>query len=169
MERKLEPKDIVGYFSHRPMFMNNNRQYQYLEIFNIPYIVNLFENNREFIELTKLKIVLRPLSDLYKTITHNGEDFAPIVELAKIHGRNPKVKWWLNAVNDAECLNFIFGYNAEANSFYCGLNDVDASHCLVWNQYQLFDKLNEWKIDYRGLIERGFAIDVNKLDINPYK
>jgi len=37
------------------------------------------------------------------------------------------------------------------------------------NQYQLFDYLHELKIDYRGLIDAGLAIDVNTLEVNPYK
>ena len=37
------------------------------------------------------------------------------------------------------------------------------------NQYQLFDYLHELKIDYRRLIDAGLAIDVNTLEVNPYK
>ena len=170
MEQKLEFKDIAGYLSYDLNWIGikagTELTTKEISIYN--YSLRSVEDiiNKR---CSENKPILRPLSDLYKTITHNGEDFVPIVELAKIHRRNPKVKWWLNAVGDAECLNFIFGYNAEANSFYCGLNDVDASHCLVCNQYQLFHKLNEWKIDYRGLIDAGLAIDCNTLDINPYK
>jgi hypothetical protein len=39
----------------------------------------------------------------------------------------------------------------------------------VKNQYKLFDFLYELKIDYRGLIESGLAIDCNTLENNPYK
>jgi hypothetical protein len=33
----------------------------------------------------------------------------------------------------------------------------------------LLDFLHELKIDYRGLINAGSVIDVNTLEINPYK
>jgi hypothetical protein len=39
----------------------------------------------------------------------------------------------------------------------------------VVNQTILFDCMNELKIDYRGLIESGLAIDANTLKANPYK
>lgn len=33
----------------------------------------------------------------------------------------------------------------------------------------IYDKLNEWMFDYRGLISAGLAIDVNTLPENPYE
>jgi hypothetical protein len=44
-------------------------------------------------------------------------------------------------------------------------NDRD----IFYNQYQLFDFLHELKIDYRGLIDAGLAVDCNTLEVNPYK
>jgi hypothetical protein len=40
---------------------------------------------------------------------------------------------------------------------------------LKVGQLQLFDFLNELKIDYRGLIDDGVAVSVYDLEINPYK
>jgi len=36
------------------------------------------------------------------------------------------------------------------------------------NQHKMFAKLDELKLDYKGLIEKGFAIDSNRLDEKVY-
>jgi hypothetical protein len=111
-------------------------------------------------EIDIVKPILRQVSDLYKTITHNGKEIIPIVELAK------KTKyddgWYFNRSCKAISRNgYIFEYD-----IYRGFKiDKKPSEC----QYQLFDYLHELKIDYRGLIDSGLAIDANTLKTNPYK
>jgi len=54
--------------------------------------------------------------------------------------------------------------------------DFSEDHFLINVQYFIggwecsfvSDLLNKWHIDYRGLIERELAIDVNTLETNPY-
>ncbi|MCL2650296.1 MAG: hypothetical protein FWD60_04615, partial [Candidatus Azobacteroides sp.] len=110
------------------------------------------------------KPILRPLSDLYRTITHNGKEIVPIVELAKISF--PNCEWEKNKnIDSAESKNGTFFYDYYKGFYYRykgGISDV-------YNQYQLFDYLHELKIDYRGLIESGLAVSVYDLEDNPYK
>ena len=114
-----------------------------------------------FEESDEMLPILRPPSDLYRTITHNGKEIVPIVELAKIN--DPALRWKLhgrysaNAMLTGMIVYFMFS-NGSFNYSY--------RSCV--NQVPLFDFLHELKIDYRGLIDAGLAIDVNKLDINPY-
>lgn len=63
-------------------------------------------------------------------------------------------------------LIYSFGYNATMSRF----DARDESHKRplgVAYQLEMFDLLNLWKIDYRGLINEGFAIEVNS-ENNPY-
>ena len=49
---------------------------------------------------------------------------------------------------------------------------ADENNVGLWTphyQYQMFDMMNEYMIDYRGLIQKGLAISVHDLDFNPYK
>ena len=184
MERKLELKDIAGYLPYK-LWVNvyekeltgdtgdyccggeieaiagkkasYDEQERYVNIYKVDY--------RWTTEYFITKPILRPLADLYHTITHNGKEIVPIVELAKI--AQPDIEWYFDH-NRAYCNG---GY---AEFVYDSIN-----HCFrQWsygmekhthNQYQLFDYLNELKIDYRGLIGGGRAIDCNTLDINTYE
>ena len=88
------------------------------------------------------KPILRPMSDLTEEITHRGEKFVP-----------------LDVFNDR-------GHFIEfdvAGLLYTVGGCVDSDWLMV------FDKLNEWMFDYRGLISAGLAIDVNTLPENPYE
>jgi hypothetical protein len=114
------------------------------------------------------KPILRPLSDLYRPIMHNGKEIVPIVECAKMV--YPNLKFVLYETENkeiyAQCgFQSRFFYN---NGIFCEINGYGHS-CNIQNQYQLFDYLHELKIDYRGLIDAGLAIDCNTLENNPYK
>lgn len=134
---------------------------------------------------SNFKPVLHPLSDLTNPIEHKGERFVPIVELAKLAnvetiGRAEFSKqteyqthFYVDYINkrvrkrfqlrrltfEKESLKLDFGY------FYPYRNGF----LYVDNQFILFTKLIEWHFDIAGLIEKGEAIDVNTLEINPYK
>jgi hypothetical protein len=58
----------------------------------------------------------------------------------------------------------------EEKEEYCNLQDkfLCSSQYLVTDAYELFDWLNAHHFDYRGLIEKGLAIEVTE-DNNPYK
>lgn len=107
---------------------------------------------------------LLPISCLTKPLEHNGETFIPIVELAKI--AFPDRCWEIdgNGVAKAEYFDdpIQFWYSHMAKGF-----------CNNWkpytpNQYQLFQKLAEWKINFT-LIPEHLYIDADTLENNPYK
>lgn len=91
------------------------------------------------------KLVLRPLSDLINEIEHNGEMFFPIDEL--------------NNICDDELDRY--------NDYFDSDNIIE----IDWFQepFIIFKKLIEWHFDITNLIFKGEAIDVNTLEINPYK
>jgi hypothetical protein len=157
MKRKLELKDIAGYLPY-----NLKCQYKYVIVES--YGVWRLECGKLFYDFS-YKPILRPLSDLYRTITHNGKEIVPIVECAKMV--KPNCKWALSKYENAECEDgWSFLYSKEDNAF---ILIYVATQKIVNNQYKLFDYLNELKIDYRGLIDQGFAIDANRFETNPYK
>ncbi len=89
---------------------------------------------------------LHPISDLTKQIEHNGEKFVPLHRLLEMSNFNLS-KMSINQINDYECVY----NNIDVISF------KDAMY-LVSIHFDLF-----------GLIDKGEAIDVNSLEINPYK
>jgi hypothetical protein len=170
--KTLELKDIAGYFPHELKVL-----YEYVGIADIETIgisggIQLGEKGdwrRYHIikEIENCKPILRPLSDLYKPIIHNGKEIIPIVECAKI--THPKYTWRLVSSEDRQFaqsdIALWFNYNKN-KFFFTGLYS-NMNACL--NQVQLFDFLNELKIDYRGLIDAGLAVSVYDLENNPYK
>ena len=107
-------------------------------------------NERDFLlPISRILPILRPLSNLTKEIEHKGENFVPIVEINK---RNE----YIHAVNGRIGIGLpIIGYR-----------DVDDMDELpTW----LTQFLVELHFDIADLISKGEAIDVNTLDINPYK
>ena len=106
------------------------------------------------------KPILRPISDLYKPLE---DGTIPIVELAKISF--PNAANWDYCKGDnysfSDLDNVRFIYNAEENAFL--ILGYDSSIMFAKNQIQLFDYLSEHHFDYRGLIEKGLAIDINTI------
>jgi hypothetical protein len=167
--RKLELKDICSYLPHGLYVLYKTKQHKCVSLcrreseyfVGIERVRNGYKSNNICV-IETIKPILRPLSDLYETIIHNGKEIIPIVELAKIH--NPNLEW---KHNQATALNqlYEFGYDYDFG-FFCYFQD---EKCYIYNQYQLFDFLHELKIDYRGLIDAGLAIYVNRLEYNPYE
>lgn len=162
MERKLELKDIAGYLPYGLVGLYKRREHLQPTLITIG--VSYYKNETTLSFDNELSPILRPLSDLYRPITHNRVEVIPIVELACIS--NPSVNWECDNCDYAYDESYVFHYNEE---YKCFIEQKDNRPIVVRNQYQLFDKLHELKVDYRGLIDDGSAIDVNSLDVNPYK
>jgi hypothetical protein len=177
-ELQLEPKDICGYLPYGLVLKAKNQK-DLMDCFGVNLhhyesIIGMFQNEYSTYSynLCDFEPILRPLSDLYKTITHNGEEIIPIVELAKI-AFPEQVNYRLESdycdiTSRVSKSNYRLYYDENGRRFkmlYTGNFTPD----FFCNQYQLFDYLHELKIDYRGLIESGLAIDANTLEINPYK
>ena len=89
----------------------------------------------------KFKMILHPLSDLIKEIEHKGEKFVPINKLKTYFGWG----YLWDCYKKGETIN------------------------LYAIPYACLSKLVEWHFDIADLISKGEAIDVNTLEINPYK
>ena len=104
-----------------------------------------------FIKEEGHRLILHPLSDLTKPIEHKGEKFVPIEKLREIIGG----RW-------------------------CRVYESAIEHMQEWDIDTLKDKIKylpfefiqlfiSWHFDIADLISKGEAIDVNTLDVNPYK
>ena len=170
--KKIELKDVVGYLPYGLYCLNCDDMIEEIDLYNVNNLIRGLDlqDETEYNELAasqQYKPVLRPLDDLYRTITHNGKKIIPIVELAKLS--LPGYEWTLEdtmfAIANIGGNNARFKYSENSKSFFVYYNSIEVSN----NQYKLFDFLHELKIDYRGLIDEGLAVDANTLEINPYK
>jgi len=117
-------------------------------------------------------ILARPL-DLTKEITHKGETFVPIVELAKIY---QKFIVWQFKENKAyydrgdKNTNTWFDFNIRMNSFIAYSIPHEFTnhprHSVVNGQDVLFDKLRKWNFAIN--LPDGSWIPVTEQN-NPYK
>jgi hypothetical protein len=175
--KKLELKDICGYF---PYGLNICIWDEGINAINEISVIGGVHNNKYLdttedigdselwdIDIDIIKPILRPISDMSKTITHEDKEIIPIVECAKI--TFPNCSWKLaDKIPAAESYDnhihwfFMYdNYDGFKFRYNSGISDVR-------NQCKLFDYLNELKIDYRGLIVAGLAIDCNTIENNPY-
>jgi hypothetical protein len=112
------------------------------------YLYKYISDSENDPQLEKFNLILRPISDLTKTIEHNGEKFIPIRMLENTHG-----------------IEYLKKYLREQDS-----PNIYGKH---FNTYELkfgaLSKLIKLHFDVYSLIEKGEAIDVNSLNENPYK
>jgi hypothetical protein len=176
--KTLELKYIAGYLPYRLRAMIGMGEIVSILGFNsdlksliIEWKISYGYGTRTELHVIKISelgsILLRPRSDLYKAIIHNGKKIIPIVEMAKMH--NNKLDWvvpenYMVAVAGKYRFN-IDGFG-DFTFYYDGVEKVEGK---VYGQIELFDFLHELKFDYRGLIDMGLAIDANTLKLNPYK
>ena len=92
------------------------------------------------------KPILHKLSDLIKEIEHNGEKFIPLHRLLESSGFDLS-KMSKNEINSYECV-----FNS------IDVNNFNDAMYLISIHFDLFD-----------LISKNEAIDVNTLEINPYR
>ena len=119
--------------------------------------------------LSEIKPILRPISDLYKPLK-NGN--IPAIEIAKLvdNGHNHTdsivksygvghIRVYTEKCDDVEAVNLRFDND--------GLNSIskfgEAIHIRTFLRIQ--DYLNEHHFDYKNLIGRGLAIDINTIKL----
>lgn len=165
--KTLELKDICGYLPYGLM------QKHYNDVCSFTIATQSCMGKDVFHEMPIRfgKPILRPMSDLTKEIRqncyNNSKPFIPIVELACM--LEAQGYWRVYGVGAAD-----FGEDGES----CIAQLVfDGDHFVytvddeydTFNSVAIYDKLNAWMFDYRGLISAGLAIDVNTLPENPYE
>lgn len=95
---------------------------------------------------------------LTKPIEHNGETFIPIVELGKI--AYPLEDFELSE-RGKKAISSRFDFEFYKDGFIA-YNYISDCRIDVPNQYQLFQKLAEWHINFNGIPE-GLYIDKQTL------
>ena len=144
MENKLELKHLAAYLPFG-LKVRSFREGQALFLEDISmsgeFIDYLFKKSEVRTYSTLIyKPILRPLSDLTKEITHNGETFVPLAKYNDVFGEND---------------DYLIEY----------LNDeggIDYEDCKTLPQY-VFNWLASLHFDLYDLIEKGLAIDINTI------
>lgn len=85
----------------------------------------------------EIKLILKPLSDLTKEITHDGKTFVPIERIKTLTDEN-HFEYIERFIYDTETIEII--------------------------PYWVIELLFEWHLDVFGLIEQGLAVDINTLN-----
>ena len=103
--------------------------------------------------LRRIKPILRPMSDLTKSIVVQGynddKEFVPIQYLYDMCSTPP------DGYNSSDFID----ESDEVWSFSDLVEAFDYNKILV-----CLDLLNQWHFDYRNLISEGLAIDINTLN-----
>lgn len=143
--------------------------------FNYQILRNENCSGRGF-EFEEIKPVLFPIDDLTEEIEFHGEKFIPLERIAQLErGRLYLDHGEILEKASSESSLFIARYGNERGFLgykSTGAFIADEKGIGIWTpyyQYQMFDMMNEYMIDYRGLIQKGLAISVHDLDFNPYK
>lgn len=150
----LEFKDVIGYFPYNMIWLDKKDKVKYSTAISDKLAWFLHEYTP----------ALRPISDLYKTIKHREKEIIPLVELARIAFPDRK---WDDEIKIMDGLFWVSDYNGYSFEFIKGdfmARTDEGEFCFVDNKYKLFDFIHELRIDYRGLINWGLAVDINKLD-----
>ncbi|MCT4143020.1 hypothetical protein HZP66_02120 [Elizabethkingia anophelis] len=135
---KLELKDIAPYYAYDLLFMSKYKTIYKLGIHNEMRGKGI--ESRTIDQCLEMKPILRPMSDLTKEITHNGETFIP-----------------LHRILEAYCFDLSKMDEEYILSFKESLIEVDMS-------YKTAQMLHEMHFDTEKLIERGLAINLNEVD-----
>src|SRR5690625_2245831 len=103
-------------------------------------------------DIEDCKLILRPLSDLDKDITHNGKTFNPVKELIKMpitKENNALMAFYsLNTIGVGKYLEDVANYG-----------DINQKYL----SYPLATKLMEWHFDIFGLHEKNLCVYYNEI------
>lgn len=110
--------------------------------------------------------ILRPLSDLTKEIEHNGEKFAPILQMFDDKNKKKVDKCGIELVYLDKEKTIPMGkvaraYDKRGRVIYAMFLEPHLNRA-EWN---VWEKLFEYHFDVFGLIEAGLAIDINFVNI----
>lgn len=122
-----------------------------------------------------IRPVLFPLTALTQEIAFKGETFIPLQRLGdfergRIDVQNGTVRSPIREEGSFSIASF--GTTDEAINYKttgCFFAEILDGLYTAYHQYQMFDEMDRYMIDYRGLIDKGLAVSVFSLDVNPYK
>jgi hypothetical protein len=122
------------------------------------------------INIKNLTAIMHPIESMYREIEVRGEKFIPVIRIAQEFF--PHIASWHTGVPKDQ--DFEFCMNEDEDQFFNysdGFMMYDYfSEVPMNDHWKMYERLDEWMIDYRGLIDRGVAISVYELDTcdNPY-
>lgn len=105
------------------------------------------------VDLSIIKPILRPLSDLTKEIEYNGEKFVPIKVIEKEF-----LMEGLLLFKETE-----YGWTGFTDGKDCNIPIYMCNEIMPECGYGIIKKLYKWHFDIHRLIERNDAIDINTL------
>lgn len=115
------------------------------------------------------KFYLRPLSDLTKPCLEGGK--VPIEELGKIAGYtnlertevdgNIEYVWNTQLLDD--CQGYSFGWSQELKALGVWLDSIEGDPISIECNVDVIQFMYKHHFDINGLIEKGYAIDINTL------
>ncbi|QGN24631.1 hypothetical protein GJV56_18940 [Elizabethkingia anophelis] len=109
--------------------------------------------------ISEFKPLLRPMSDLTKEITHNGEKFIPIARLLRIKFPDEPLigRYSIIKISKSGYPRAYFEFMATKEIRIYPFELFDVPHWII-------KKLQEWHFDTEKLMERGLAININTLN-----
>ncbi|WP_395765198.1 hypothetical protein [Elizabethkingia anophelis] len=177
---KLELKDIAPYLPYKVKVQITEGYYagkvKLLSGVQYDGLLNLGKGGRFGFterEYHQVKLLLRPMSDLTKEITHNGETFVPINKLSELFDFS------IAANDEYRDSNFSFDPDTDEwffhiDKYFNGIVYTSTSEGMRghYGEFRLsftvmnkiVQKLCEWQIDFQDLIGRGLAININTLN-----
>lgn len=167
----LELKHLAAYLPYGLNICRHNNKKYILELIGLDkdYLKMIDIKHRDMTSLksrwsdvSENKPILRPLSDLVKEINYNGEKIVPIEELLKMvfpkyykenkDNRYGKIKSEYTPVR----VKSYFQNHA--------IKDIELYIKFQWNfPTWITNELCKWHFDVFDLIEKGLAIDINKI------
>jgi len=150
---KLEPSHLIPYLPYGLNMYNPRGRGAYnvhLKRRLKKVEVLTYESFELFLFLHR-KPLLRPLSDLYKAITVDGQTFTPIYRLNKIRNMN-KIE-----ISDYLDTSFDLEISLETEDYS---QNID-----LYDGYKIVQKLHEWHFDTQSLIKKELAIDINTVEL----
>jgi hypothetical protein len=148
---KLELKHLAPYLPYGLKFSVNSVLYPKITMtgFRELYVYGNYHGTNLSFMYGFVKPILRPLSDLTKEITHNGQTFVPM-------------KWMESNINKS--ISFYQPLNKELSLEIEIITENYSQTINLYDGYICTQKLQEWHFDVFGLIEKGLAIDINTLN-----
>lgn len=186
MEKKLELKHLSPYLPYGVNFLTVFDKQTPKLLTGICGNIIYYEDHEKWIAIDAIKPILRPLSDLVNEITHNGQRFVPLFELAKIHDKyisasyEIKVHDWTKLSIDTETTQYGIKHLVDTSNL--GVLEYEFSYWEklqrfshrdntrkitmgVARQLEMFKKLYEWHFDLDGLIPAGLAISYKEAGV----
>lgn len=157
MSKSIPLKEIVGFLPYELNVKTNNLiRKMVIETSDLVYVHQLTRDKQvsisNVINGIGHKPIVRPLSNLTKEITHNGETFVPILNLCQY----PSNIELLSMGYEKKKYYASFGYKDEIirHEIPSDLGSMD---------YFTVESLTAWHFDIYDWIKDGLAIDINTL------